>query len=535
MAVPTYRDLQAPTLLDTTPLDTGNSQVAASLARVFKEFEGVALEPAAQLRAEQGRQQGEAAGRNGEPNFRTGLRSLTAYGAAYNNAALRSYAIQAEGDAAAQAARLEVDAQNDPERFLATFGAIRDETIKNAPPMARAALGEIYNRHLNAGVTRLQQAQAIELNKQARADVAEGIERAVENIANLYASTDPNDFALVEEEEAKLRLLLDGARGDRTITDVEWAALNDKTQRQIVAKTVVARFRQELESPYGNPVDFIERVKKENIKSEALSPSEEAELVDQLISELQQYNALHSAELRQDSALMKQRYEEGDREATAKLLAGELTVPQLRAMVQQQRLDPARATTLANMLESGGVEVDDPQIAFHTRVNLLRYTDDEIEGISALTWKTRADLILQKREMEKTWKSTQTAREAESRIERALGILPGTQLSLLTDEQRDALDRAKTEWYDDVDRLPPAERELGAIPAAEEIIRRYELRNKNAEAQQWASAKEMYISRMRAQQGDPATYKGKAKAKYEEKLAYYDQKIADARAGAVRK
>lgn len=531
----TYRDLQAPTLLDTTRLETGDSEVAAQLARSLKAFETGLAETAFELRAQQGAQEGAAAGESGDPEFRAGLRAQTAYGRAYNNAALRSYAVRAEGDAEDQAARLEVEAQNDPEKFLATFGAVRDEILKTAPPEARATLSEIYGRRLNTGVARLRQAQAIEINKQARADTAEGVERSIDRIATLYASNDPRDYELALEEEAKLNLLIDGARNDQTISPTEWAALKKSSQRKITQQTVAARFRNELNSPYGNPVDFIERLKKENVTSEALSPTEEAELVDHLVSELQQHNALMSARLSGDNAAVRARYEQGDREATAMLFAGELTTDKLRTMVVQQRLDPGRATSLANELSSGGIAMDDPKEAFHVRTNLLKYSDQEIESNQKLTWKTRGELLLLKREQEASWKGTQAAREADARIERALGILPGTMIQSLSDEQKAALDQAKTEWYNEVDKLPPAERQAAVLTVAEDVIGRFIRKNKSAEAQALREAKARYIAQSEQRFGKPEQLSETARKKYDARLQQFDAQIAAAEAEAARK
>lgn len=529
-----YRDLQNPVFIDTTPLKTGSSEAAAALTRTLREFQGIMSDIGAPLRRrqiERNVQAGAEAGASGKPKFKEGWEGLTAYGEAYNNAALRSYAIKAEADAEDQAARLEIEAKNDPEKFKATFGAVRDETIKNAPPQARGTLSMIYAKRLGEGVARLRAAQTKEISEAARADVAEGVERGVDRLANYMASDDPADYARAAEEQAKLDLLIDGALSTNTITATEHKTLIKKTQRQVVAQTVVARFRKTLDSAYGNPAEFIEKLKAENAKSEALPPSEEDALVDKLLGELREHNALQAAMLRDNSAEVKARYEQGDREATAALFAGELTTSKLREMVVAQRLDPSRATSLANELQSGGAATDDPKEAFHVRTNLLKYTDQEIQENTKLTWKTRGDLLLKKREEEQGWKGTQAAREGEARIERALGILPGTMIQTLSEEEREALDQAKTEWYNAVDALPPVERQSKVIELAEDFAGRYIRKNKAVEAQALRRAKEQYIQRNQhmAKAGE------KTKQKYEERLRRFDADIAALEAEAARK
>lgn len=527
-----YRQLQQPTLIDTTPLETGDSQAATALANAFKQFEGVALEPAAGLRAQQGKREGAAAGSSDDPQFREGLRSLTAYGAAYNDSAMRSYAIKAEADAEDQAARLEVEAQNDPEKFNATFGAVRDETLKHAPPQARQVLGDIYTRRLGAGTARLTGARAEEINKQARADTSEGVQRAIDRIATLRASDDPSDAAQAEIEQAKLTLLIDGAHNSGTMSETEWQALHVKSQRAIVSQTVSARFQKELDSPYGNPVQFIEKLKKANQTSDVLSPEEEDKLVSGLMSDLREHNTLYSAENARSAAEEKARYEAGNREATSDLLSGNLTVRKLRDMVDQHQLDPDRATSLANELENGGVAADDPKVAFDTRTNLLDYSEDDISTMPGLTWKTRGELILKRREDALGWKGTQAASEAFDRIDRALGILPGVDSRMLSEEDRAARNNARTELYNVIDVLPPNERQDAVLNASSDVVGRFIRKSKSAEAQTLRIAKQRF---MQSQNKDPNDMGDKQRKAYEERLKRYDTDIAAFEAEAARK
>lgn len=526
-----YRQLEAPEAVDTSLLESGGSQAAASLARSLKEFEGILLEPIAKARAAQGEQEGAVAGSSGTPEFRAGLRAQTAYGQAYNNAAMRSYAIKAEADAEDTAARLEVEAQNDPEKFATLFGASRDETIKQAPKEARGTLSMIYAQRMGTGVSRLTRARAVEQNELARKDTVEGVERSVDRIATLRASDDPADYERAEEEQAKLTLMIDGAYNDGTLSSTEALALHKNTQRAVTAQTVSARFRGQLNSPYGDPVGFIEKLKAENVTSEALSPKEEAQLVDGLMADLREHNQLMNAKYNEDNALVKARYEQGDRDATAALFSGELTTGKLRDMVRQQRLDPSRATALGNMLQSGGVAADDPKEAFKVRTNLIDTPDDEIANNSKLTYKTRGDLLLEKRQQEQTWKGTQAAQEGKARIERSLGIVAGTNRAMLSDEENEALDHAMTTWYDKVDSLPPGERQKQVISIAEEVAGTSIRKNKSVQAQSMRNAKQSYMERNKGMlsQGE------NTKKKFEARVQKFDADIAELEAEAARK
>jgi hypothetical protein len=562
-----YRDLAGLELVDTTPLETGDSEAAAALARSFKAFEGVGLDIVGDVRAEQGAQEGAqraadfakveeyrkrvrsgqqltpeekkdfsellAKGAGKPIEFRAGLRAQTAYGQAYNNAAMRGYAIKSEGDAEDTAARLEVEAQNDPDKFATLFGAARDEALKQAPKEARATLATIYGRRMNASVARLTQARAVEQNKIARSDLAEGLERGIDRAANLHVADDPASYELAVEEEAKLQLAIDGAVNDGTISAAEGLSLHKTTGRQLTAATISARFRKELDSPHGDPVGFIEKLRKENRTNEALDPSEEEALIDKLVSDLREHNALMSAQLSESNAMLKARYEQGNRDATAALFSGELTVGKLRDMVQRQQLDPDRATTLANELQQGDTKVDDSKEAFHVRTNLLSLSEEEIANNTKLSWKTRAELIEKRRQESETWKGTQAAREAEARIDRALGIAPGTMRAGLSAEEAEARDNALTQWYSAVDALPPNERQAAVLSTAQDVIKRVIRNNKSSEAQTWRDAKARAMADVESKGGIGALG-AKARKKYEEKIANYDRQIAAAEAEAAR-
>lgn len=525
-----YRQLEQPTLVDTTSLENGDSQAATSLARAFKSFEGMALEPAANLRSQLGERQGAEAGSNGKPDLRSGLAATTAYGQAYNNSAMRSYAVKAESDAEDQAARLEIESGNDPEKFSATFSAVRDETLKNAPPEARGILATIYAKRGGDAITRIHSAQATELQKQARADTSEGVQRSVDRIATLRASDDPAKMAEADEEQVKLNLLIDGAHNDSTISRAEWQALHLSSQRQVVAQTVAARFGRELDNPYGDPVAFIERLKKANETSEVLAPAEEDALVAGLLSDLREKNSLEAAGAANAAREEKARYEAGDREATGKLLAGGLSTRYLSDMVAQQRLDPSVARTLLNELQAGDTAADDTQVAFDVRTNLLNYSEQDIATMPGLKWSTRGDLLLKRREEASGWKGTQAAKEGEDRIYRALGIVPGTMMAALDDDEKRQLQQAKTEWYDVVDKLEPAERQGAVISSAQDVIGKFIRKNKANEAQDLRNAKSRWMARKNIDDMSPSERK-----EYDLRAKKYDADIAAAEAEAARK
>lgn len=526
-----YRDLVSPALIDTNVPSNGNADTAATLAQALGSFGNTVSGIGQQIMSERGKQDGSAAGAAGAPDFKSGFKKLTAYSQAYNNAALRSYTVRAEADAEDQAARLEVEAANDPVAFAATFGAVRDATLKQAPPEAKAALSEIYAKRLGDGTARLQAAQAVEIRGQQRADVSEGVARATDKIAQMLASDDPAQHLQAEEEQVKLQLLIDGAASTGTLTRTEAQAAHVTTQRAIVAQTVSAKFARELENPYGDPVGFIMKLKEANKTSDVLDPAEESKLEAQLFADLREHNALQAALHANDAAEEKARYEEGDRTATSLMLSGRLTRRKLREMVDSQNLDPSVARTLNNELDSGDKAGGDSAEAFHVRTNLLHYTEQDIATNQKLSWKERGDLILHRREESQGWKGTQAAREGEARIDRSLGIVPGTMIQSLPDDVKRARDNALTQWYNTVDGLPAEERDRAVIPSAEDVIGRFIRKQKSVEARDLRSAQQRYIDKA----GDPAEMGPEQKKKYDERLRRFATEIAAAEAEAARK
>ncbi len=472
MATPTYRDVVQPSLIDTSIPSNGRVEAAEALAQTFADFARTGAGLVGDLRAEQGRREGAEAGRTNDPAFRTGMAGLTAYGQAYNDTAMRSYAIKSEIAADEAAAKLELESGNKPEHFRATFGARRDEILKEAPEMARPILGEIYDRRMAASMERIITKQHMEIKQQARTDVAEGLMRSTDRLAQLRASDNPAFQEQAEEEQIKIDLLIDGAMRDGTLSQIEGSALKVDSARRATQQTVLYRFRNELDNPYGSPVDFIGRLMKANKKSEALPPQEEEQLVNSLLQELHERNSLASmAQNRSDDA-RQQRWMEGNRTASKLLLDGRLSSSTLSRMVADDELDPNRATALQNDLEAGGGDrPDDARERFRVQTNLMSYTEEEIAENGSLSWQSRRELIEKRRDEESGWRGTQAGREASDRIDRALKILPGVNPASLSEEELEKRDRAMTHWYNAVESMPDDKRAAQIIPLAEETIR----------------------------------------------------------------
>lgn len=529
-----YRQLSAPVAVDAVAYDDGSARAAASLSNSFKQISNTAAGLGAEINSDAGAKAGDLAGATGDPSYKEGFLKYTAYSQAYNNAATRSYAIRSENDADETAARLEVQANNDPSHFAATFGAVRDATIAHAPAEARGMVADVYNKRLGEGMSRITSAQQKEFQSQSRVDVSEGIARSTDRIANWQASDDPQLHAQAADEQVKLHLMIDGAKNDGTLSDTEAGSAHIMAQRAITEQTVTYRFKNEMNNPYGDPVAFIQRLQDANRTSETLDPDEEKKLVSTLFETLRQKNALDSFDKRKNGQEEAMRYEVGDRSNTAKLLAGTLTQRDLLDAVTSQNLKPEVARTLANELEKGDTSKDDPKVAFDVKTNLLHYEESDIATMPGLTWKTRGEMIDQRRKDADSWKGTQAAREGEGRIERALGILPGVDRKTLSNTELTQLNNAKTTFYNDIDAMKPEERAGAIIPKAEDVVTRY-IRKKNADdAVSMRKAKQSYISTMQMGHGDPGGYGATLRKEYDGRVKHYDDLINAAEAEAAR-
>jgi hypothetical protein len=520
-----YEELVRPTLVDVGARSTpsGSEQAAESLANAFLSFSRTAGDLGAKLRAQAGAEAGQTAGAAGAPEFRKNFRALTAYGKAYNDAALRSYAIRSEIDLEENAARIEVEAGTDPGAFRSAMEEVQKATIGEAPEEARPLLADAFNQRMAAGLARIQSKLAIELKNEDRGLVDEQMSRLTSQIANLRAQDDPESHAQAAEAEVKLNFLIDGAVSDGTLSESEGRTVRAQIQYDTVSATVIERFKNEMDDPYGDPVQFIQDFKELNRSVDVLPPDQEAKLENALLAELRERNALRAMAESQMTDEATARHQAGNREATMELLAGRLTQRGLLDMIQEDRITPEIARTLLNELQSSASRPakSDQKELFSVETNLLSIPEEEIAANPKLTWDDRSTLILKKREVEASWKGTQAAREAVDRIDRALGIAPGTNRNMLTDEEAAARDLALTDFYDRIDALPPEERQQALLTTSQDVVRTHLVSIAQRQLDRTRANLAEYKSRM----GDPERLRGNERRAYDAEIARMERNI----------
>lgn len=261
-----------------------------------------------------------------------------------------------------------------------------------------------------------------------------------------------------------------------------------------------------------------------------LDPDEEHKVTQNLFATLRQQNELESMGRRNGKTEEQIRLEAGDRMYTGLLFSGQLTVQKLYEGVTSQNLKPETARALMGQLNSGDNQHSDPKTLFNYKTDLLNHTPADIAANPNLSWADKSTLTNEFQDRSNGWEGTQNAKEAKGRIDRALGIVPGTMMQTLTDAQKTQRQTALTQWYDKMSAIDPAQRETSAIPTAQTIIGNTFRVNAQSTSQR-ATAN---LSAFQKQAGDPTKMDKEARANYDSTVARYNHMIATANAEAAR-
>jgi hypothetical protein len=144
--------------------------------------------------------------------------------------------------------------------------------------------------------------------------------------------------------------------------------------------------------------------------------------------------------------------------------------------------------------------------------------------MDGLTWGDRAKMIEQRRAEETGWKSTQVAKEAFARIDRALDIVPGANRRMLSDEEARARDIARTMLYDRIEALPPEERQSAILAESTDVIKTAIRERASTQAER---ARTM-LQRYKESVGDPAEMNERERQQYNTEIARYENIIREA-------
>jgi hypothetical protein len=534
-----YRSLQNPAQVRTDLPSSGAAERAAELGRVFKEFSSEATSVSDTLSSQAGSIAGAAAGATGHPQYRTGLQRFSTYSQAFNNAATGAYAIQAEAFADDTAARLRVEANNDPAHFATTFTAVRDAVVKNAPPQAQAMLTELYNKHLANGLAAISNDQATEIHNTQRQAYDVGVDRQTSRVAILQGSPNPQDQLAAEDEHAKLSALIDGGVNAGLYSKAEAESMHISAMRTITAQVFQTQFDRELNGPDGalGAVKLLDNFQSAHLANLSdpnatpiLSEPEYQKLYADGVTKLREYNLGIASLKRGDKTAEELRFEAGDKQYTSALLDGTLTERDLSAAVRSGDIRPERATSLrSQMLQGPGEIKSNPNALFklHTDPNFLSMTPDEISQIPGIS---KADALKAVQEVDRrnnSWEGTQNVKNAKLAIGVALKITPGTPSAALSDEQRKAYSEATLDFVNRMNALPPAQRDSSAATVAQDVVKGENRKQAAAQVTDLTNAKQSYIQR-----SGPASNSPVSEDEYNTRIKHYDQLIKQSQAAA---
>jgi hypothetical protein len=528
-----YRSLSAPAQVETNLPDSGAAARAAELRRTFQEFEGISSDIYDKAATQAGAIAGAASGATGHPDYKQGLSRFTAYSRAFNNAATGAYAVQAEAQADDTAARLRVEANNDPATFHATYSAVRDAVLKNAPAQAQPILMELYNKRLAAGMAAISGDQATETRNTQRQVYDEGISRQTTRVAALQGSANPVDQAAAEDEHAKLTLLIDGGVNAGLYSKAEAQAMHIGAMRQITSQVFNTQVDRELADPSGNVGLLLENFRKAHLANLAdtssppiLSEAEYQKLYSDATTKIREQRLLDMLTKGQGKTEEEMRWEAGDKQYTDLFLQGKLTDSQLAAAVRTGDVKPEVARALHTQIANG------PVIGHHPKELLTALQDPdlpsktpaEIAAIPGLSTEEKIQVGKEADRQRNNWEGTQPARQAKYAIATALKAPVG---GMASDEQRAAAQNATVDFTNRINALPPEKRAAAIPQVTQEVIRAEHAREMAVQLQQTITARQSAFKNK-----GPGGPKEVPRATFDALMKQYDDRIIELRAQA---
>jgi hypothetical protein len=493
-----YRQVQAPEQVDTNLPDNGGRQRALDMAQMFNEFSGVAQGVANKAGLQAGAIAGAASGNTGHPQYRQGLDRFTAYSQAFNNAATGAYASQAEASAENDAARLRQEANSNPTTFAATYSAVRDAAVKQAPPMAQAMLTDLYNRHLAAGVSALSADQAAQFHATARADYDTNVQRSITRVATLQGSPNVNDQLQGDDEHALLTAKINGGVNAGVYSIPEAQAMLINANKAITGQVFDTQVDRELgkmtqsSMVSGQPADsgdvvklienfrmMHERNSSDPSQPQILSEQEFDQLMGVAKQKLQQESLLEMANRRDNNAANAAKLEAGDRvitEAMANPGGADPTV--MRQMVQDMvgtgDLRPEVGRAVLSSLKAGQDAPVNKQGMFNALNDPSRF-DWKPADIAAkvtagdINWAQGIELTKTIETQRQGWEGHAAIKDARQSVTAALKLPPGITMETASDQQKLGIVRAQDMLTKQLNMIPVEKRDAEAPRLANNV------------------------------------------------------------------
>jgi hypothetical protein len=474
---PDYRSVQAPVQVRTDLPSSGGAARAAQLSQTFKEFESAAGTYYDAAAAQAGKLAGQASGATGNPQYKTGIARFTAYNEAFNNAATGAYAMEVEAQIDDDATRLRIAANKNPDTFVATFSAVRDAALKEAPPYAVPMLQQKYNEKLAEGRAAIVGDQFTEQRELQAKVWAEGTQRQTSRVAELTGSLDPAERVLAPVEQAKLNSQIEGGFNSGLYSRAAADAMHVESQRTIVKQVVETQFDRELAT--GDAAAYIENFRQQHLAN-TMNPNEPQVLsepeYDQLMQNMKTQLSIKRSSLwygkQEANAADDEKLKAGDKVYTAKLADGTLTARDIGPAILNHDLSPEVGRALLGYIERGPEPKSDPKAlqAAYFNPHVLDWTSHEVALLSDVSSGDKIKLMSWIDQKNNSWEGTTEVRQGSQAIAAALKIQPGTNKMLLPDDAADRYAQAQNEYIQALAKLPPAERRAAAVSTAQLMI-----------------------------------------------------------------
>jgi len=513
----------------------GVGHEAQALGQLFREFEGISNDVHTKVATQAGAIAGAASGATGHPQYRQGLERFTAYSQAFNNAATGAYAVQAEAQADDAAARLRVQANNDPAHFATTYSAVRDAVLKQAPAQAVPILTDIYNKRLAEGVAALSGSQAAEQQKVHRDIYMEGIARQTSRVAALDGAGDPHSQAQAADELTKLSTLIEGGANAGLYSKDEATAMHVGAMRAITSQVFETQIDNEIANG-GDPVGYLQRfmdAHQANLKDTSqpalLSNDEYQKLIRGALTKMYEHNATIAFDKKNAVTVQQLRFQQGDQDYTVKLLTGQLTMKGIAIGVANGDIKPEIGRSLRDQLLHGSQAKSDPRALYeaYTNPENLDWSSTDVLNLPGISDADKLKLVQHIQKQRDSWDGTQQSKHARQAINAALKIPPGTPYAALSEDQRTAALRAQQEYTNEMNAADPAKRVGMADTIAQKVVAHVHQQQAVDDLKTWGTARQNFISMY-----GPAATAPMDTDRYQARLKYYDQQISQAQAAA---
>lgn len=459
------RRYQRDTLYQPPGVDDSKARTSQALAQALSGFTRQAANIGAVLNAQKGEQAGAMS--TGKPDLKS---KFTAYGQAFNNAATRNYLIEQFTDMETQIGRVENEAGNDPDLFLAQADGVRKGALENSLPEVRGQLAEMYAKRVAEGASRITKAKIKEEKDLAKVRINEGLTTLTDSISRKMTSGDPNLMAQAEEEELQLSMMIDGAVNSGDLTAAEAVVMKGDATKGITKQIITGEFERQVKA--GNGVDFIGKVMASPDIAD-LADDEKQQLVGELFTRLNRHQALQQEQAQTDETSRKLVYDQAERNLTRLWMAGKLTVDVLTAYNDQGVASPETVQKFYGRLRENPDAPSDPRVKALLSLNILDadITEDVIMDRGDLSWPDKQKLIEERRKKLADFADTEISQEARRRISAAFGGSDGFSIAFLEPDKAKQRGDALTLWWNWMNGVPPEKRDEVALTLAQDAVK----------------------------------------------------------------